>query len=88
MVERSLARLVSCRRLEVRYERRAADILLAFMHLARACLPQYLNRTQVCVRHKVHVLETIAGCEVPRRGQSGWRGLEAGDDAYHQTPCR
>ena len=33
VVERSLAWLVGCRRLQVRYERRA-DVLLGFLHLA------------------------------------------------------
>jgi len=47
VVERSLAWLVGCRRLQVRYERRA-DILLGFLHLACAliCLTA-LNRAQV-----------------------------------------
>jgi transposase len=35
VVERSLAWLVGCRRLQVRYERRA-DLLLGFLHLACA----------------------------------------------------
>jgi transposase len=44
VVERSLAWLVGCRRLQVRYERRA-DILLGFVYLACAliCLTS-LNR--------------------------------------------
>jgi transposase len=37
VVERSLAWLVGCRRLQVRYERRA-DILLGFLHLACALI--------------------------------------------------
>jgi hypothetical protein len=37
VVERSLAWLVGYRRLQVRYERRA-DLLLGFLHLARALL--------------------------------------------------
>jgi IS5 family transposase len=37
VVERSLAWLVGCRRLQVRYERRA-DILLGFLHLAYALI--------------------------------------------------
>jgi hypothetical protein len=36
-VERSLAWLVGCRRLKVRYERRA-DVLLGFVHLACALI--------------------------------------------------
>jgi IS5 family transposase len=41
VVERSLAWLVGCRRLQVRYERRA-DVLVGFVHLACAliCLKQ------------------------------------------------
>jgi IS5 family transposase len=47
VLERSLAWLVGCRRLQVRYERRA-DVLLGFAHLACAiiCL-KYLNQAQV-----------------------------------------
>ena len=37
VVERSLAWLVGCRRLQVRYERRA-DLLLGFLHLACALM--------------------------------------------------
>jgi IS5 family transposase len=37
VVERSLAWLVGCRRLQVRYERRA-DVLLGFLHLACALM--------------------------------------------------
>jgi hypothetical protein len=45
VVERSLARLVGYRRLQVRYERRA-DILLGFLHLACAAIfLNSLNRT-------------------------------------------
>jgi hypothetical protein len=41
VVERSLAWLVGCRRLQVRYERRG-DVLVGFVHLAcaRICLKQ------------------------------------------------
>jgi hypothetical protein len=47
VVERSLAWLVGCRRLQVRYEQRA-DILLGFVHLACAliCLKP-LNQAKV-----------------------------------------
>jgi IS5 family transposase len=47
VVERSLAWLLGCRRLQVRYERRA-DILLGFVYLACAliCLKS-LKQTQV-----------------------------------------
>ena len=47
VVERSLAWLLGCRRLQVRYERRA-DILLSFVYLACAliCLKS-LKQTQV-----------------------------------------
>jgi hypothetical protein len=38
VVERSLAWLVGCRRLQVRYERRA-DMLFGFLHLACALIP-------------------------------------------------
>jgi hypothetical protein len=37
VVERSLAWLVGCQRLQVRYERRA-DLLLGFLHLACALM--------------------------------------------------
>ena len=47
VVERSLAWLVGCRRLQVRYERRG-DILLAFLYLACALICfKHLNRAQV-----------------------------------------
>jgi hypothetical protein len=77
-VERSLAWLVGCRRLQVRDERRA-DLLLGFVYLACAliCLNS-LNRPKGG-RQQLHGVERDQGLAADHRRRATLRGVPEGD---------
>jgi transposase len=66
-----------------------ADILLGVRAAGRRThLPQVPEPDAGMRATPVPRTWTVSGCGIPRRERSGWRGLEAGDDACHQAPCR